>query len=380
MDIKRTVLWVVFLVSLLLCGTTGNRYTGKPSMFFDPGHPAAKAPATHHWRAAAANTCRTAGRPQPRGRRRSAGRSAGRVPPHPPRFKSERITITTDVIKADIDTIGGVIKPPGTAEAQGQAGPTKNVVLFDSSNQAHLPWPDRPDRRRFPEPPHAVHRATRPRTLDDGNEVKLVLTSEQGGVKLTKTYTFKRGDYVIDVKHDVSNLSGAPVSPSLYVQLLRDGGASRGDSKFYSTFTGPAVHRRPTSSRSWPSTRSASGKADHATKSDNGWIAMVAALFRLGLRAAGKGAKREIFTKKVDNNLYAVGNILPLGAIAPGATVSMDSKLYSGPQESEILEKVAPGLELVKDYGWLTIIAKPIFWLMTTSTTCWATGAGPSSC
>jgi YidC/Oxa1 family membrane protein insertase len=74
-------------------------------------------------------------------------------------------------------------------------------------------------------------------------------------------------------------------------------------------------------------------------------------------------APREIFTKKVDN-LYAVGNILPLGTIAPGATVSMDTRLYSGPQESETLIKVAPGLELVKDYGWLTIVAKPIFWLM----------------
>jgi YidC/Oxa1 family membrane protein insertase len=74
---------------------------------------------------------------------------------------------------------------------------------------------------------------------------------------------------------------------------------------------------------------------------------------------------RDIFTKKLDNNLYAVGEIMPLGTIAPGASTTMDVRLYSGPQISKVLEGVAPGLELVKDYGWLTIIAKPIFWLMT---------------
>ena len=57
--------------------------------------------------------------------------------------------------------------------------------------------------------------------------------------------------------------------------------------------------------------------------------------------------------------------IIPLGTIAPNASASNDTRLYVGPQESKLLEKTAPGLELVKDYGWLTIIAKPIFWLMT---------------
>jgi YidC/Oxa1 family membrane protein insertase len=57
----------------------------------------------------------------------------------------------------------------------------------------------------------------------------------------------------------------------------------------------------------------------------------------------------------------------------------MDSKLYSGPQIAHLLEKVSPGLELVKDYGWLTIIAKPMFWVMEHIHACWATGAGPSS-
>ncbi len=105
------------------------------------------------------------------------------------------------------------------------------------------------------------------------------------------------------------------------------------------------------------------GKEQHATKADNGWIAVVQHFFVSAFIPQDK-TPREIYTKKVDTNEYAIGTILPLGTIAPGATASMDAKLYSGPQETSLLEKVAPGLDLVKDYGKLTIIAEPLFWVM----------------
>jgi YidC/Oxa1 family membrane protein insertase len=240
----------------------------------------------------------------------------------------------------------------------------KNVVLFDSS----------PSRTYLAEtgliggayPNHKTVFTVKPgpRALDGGNEVKLVLEAEQNGVKLTKTYTFKKGDYNIDVKHDVTNASGAPITPSLYLQLVRDGSKPEGESKFYSTFTGPAVYTDAEHFQKLDFDKIEKGSQEHTKKADNGWIALVQHYFVSAFLPQGK-VQREIFTKKVDTNLYAVGTILPLGTIAPGATVSMDAHLYSGPQESHVLEKIAPGLELVKDYGWLTIIAKPIFWLMT---------------
>ena len=119
----------------------------------------------------------------------------------------------------------------------------------------------------------------------------------------------------------MTNVSGAPVSPSLYVQLLRDGGALPGDSKFYSTFTGPAVYTDTDKFQKLAFDKIGSGKDSHATKSDDGWIAMIQHYFVSAFVPPEK-APREIFTKKVDN-LYAVGNILPLGTIAPGATVRL---------------------------------------------------------
>jgi len=79
-----------------------------------------------------------------------------------------------------------------------------------------------------------------------------------------------------------------------------------------------------------------------------------------------QGADHEFFTSKVGDNLYTAGVVVPVGTVAPGATGSVDVPVYIGPQEKEQLEKVAPGLNLVVDYGWLYILAAPLFWLLKT--------------
>jgi YidC/Oxa1 family membrane protein insertase len=66
----------------------------------------------------------------------------------------------------------------------------------------------------------------------------------------------------------------------------------------------------------------------------------------------------------VDNNLYSAGMIGQLGKISAKSSGSLTAHLYIGPQEEKTLEAIYPGLELVKDYGWLTILAKPLYWLV----------------
>jgi YidC/Oxa1 family membrane protein insertase len=105
------------------------------------------------------------------------------------------------------------------------------------------------------------------------------------------------------------------------------------------------------------------GNAEHDKTADNGWVAMVQHYFFSAWLHNDK-APREFYTRKIDVNLYAVGQLFPLGEIAPGASKQFDSVLFVGPQEEKKLEALAPGLELVKDYGWFTIIAKPLFWLL----------------
>ena len=105
------------------------------------------------------------------------------------------------------------------------------------------------------------------------------------------------------------------------------------------------------------------GKVDVEKQATNGYVAMVQHYFASSW-LLGDGIKRDLFERKVDNNLYAVGMITGVGDIAPGASKTIESKLFVGPQEENMLEKLSPGLELVKDYGWLTILAKPLYWLL----------------
>ncbi|MFJ3057869.1 membrane protein insertase YidC [Herbaspirillum sp. NPDC087042] len=359
MDIKRTVLWVVFSFSLLLLWDSWMRHNGHQSMFFPSANPTQEQAAANP----AAPTASPNGSPVPQ-----AGTSTPAALPgndsSAVATKGETIVITTDLVKASIDTVGGELKRLELLKQPDVVDPTKNVVLFDS--EAGHTYLAESGLIGGPFPTHKTIFTAQPgaRSLDNGNEVQLVLVADQGGVKLTKTYTFKRDSYLIDVKHTVTNTSAAAINPSLYLQLVRDGNKPGGESHFYSTFTGPAVYSDSEHFEKLDFEKIANGKQQHVNKADNGWIAMVQHYF-VSAYIPPQKAQRDIFSKKVGDNLYAVGSILPLGAIAPNASVTMDAQLYSGPTVSKTLQAIAPGLDLVRDYGHLTVIAEPIFWLMT---------------
>ncbi|MES2153333.1 MAG: membrane protein insertase YidC [Pseudomonadota bacterium] len=366
---KRTILWVVFSVSLFLLWDAWMASNGHQS-FLSPTPPAKVQPAP----------AAKSGMSEPPALAAAATPGAA---PAAEAFKPEIITITTDVMKADIDTAGGVVRRlellkfkraghPGWFSGcwglaqwcKGDIDNNANEVLFDvGANHTYLAQTGLVGAVGIPN--HNTGFSAKPgvRSIDGGSEVQLVLEAEQGGVKLTKTFTFKRGDYTIGVRHDVTNTGAAPVTPSLYMQLTHDGNKPLGDSYFNSSYTGPTLYTSTEHYQKLDFAKVETGKAEHATKASDGWVA-VSQHFFVSAFVPPAPVAREIFTKKVDTNLYAIGTVMPLGTVAPGATISNEAKLYSGPQDEKLLEKVAPGLELVKDYGVLTIIAKPIFWVM----------------
>ena len=172
--------------------------------------------------------------------------------------------------------------------------------------------------------------------LNDANQVQLVLESESGGVKLTKTLTFKRGTYLIDVRHDVTNTGTVPVKPELYLQLVHDGNKPAGDSFFNSSYTGPTLYTAGDKYKKLKfetlekedAEAVKTGKPlvqDHPVKADNGWVAISQHFFVSAFIPQDK-LERTIFTKKVTTNQYAIGTIQPLGTLAPGATVTNDAR------------------------------------------------------
>jgi YidC/Oxa1 family membrane protein insertase len=348
MDIQRTILWAVFSLSMLLLWDNWMRYTGKPSMFLP--NTAEQAQTTKDSKPADVPTA-------------AAPAAPTIVPGGQSTAQSERITVTTDVIKAEIDTLGGEIKRLELLKHKDENDPTKNVVLFSTGPERTYLGQTGLTGGAFPNHKSPFTVRPGPRSLDGANQIELVLESEQNGVKLTKTHVFKRGDYTIDIKHAVTNTGSAPVAPSLYMQLVRDGNSPAGESMFYSTFTGPAIYSDSERFQKIDFSDIEKGNTEHATKSQDGWIALVQHYFVSAFIPPEK-AQLEFRSSKIDNNLYAVSTIMPTGTIAPGATTQVNTRLYAGPQEETRLESVAPGLELVKDYGILTIVAKPIFWLM----------------
>lgn len=279
--------------------------------------------------------------------------------------QSELITITTDVYKVVINSQGGVFQNLELLQFLDNDY-ENNMILFEAN----------PPRIYLAQtgltggayPNHATYFHVRPgeRTLKQGqDELKVIMDAQQGGVSLTKTYTFKRGSYVIDVEQKVTNLGNEPIHASTYLQLLRDSSRPEGQSRWISTFTGPAVYSEEEKFQKLKFDDITETKgAQHITRTNNGWIGMVQHYF-LSAFIPENNVERDNYTKKVGEDIYTVGTVIPMGTIAPHASATNKSRLLVGPQDSTILEKTAPGLELVKDYGFLTIIAKPIFWLMS---------------
>jgi YidC/Oxa1 family membrane protein insertase len=361
-DIRRTILWVIFGFSLVLLWDRWQLHNGRPATFF-PTPPAATTASP----AAVPASAPVASAP-PAAAVVSGAASIAQADSQPA-LPRERVEVKTDVLKLSFDTEGGSLVRSEFLQLHEQDHSRADVVLLDESRdrvyvaQTGLIAGDAGG--AFPTHKTIMRLVPGDRELKDGADQLVVKfeSPEIGGVKLVKTYTLKRGSYAIDVKHEVQNVGGTPVAPQLYLQLVRDGNKLPGESSFYSTFTGPAVYTEAKKYQKIEFSNIEKDKAEFEKHAANGYVAMVQHYFASAWLLAD-GVQRDIFARKVDNNLYAVGMITPLEAVTPGGARSVEARLYVGPQEEKKLEALAPGLELVKDYGWLAILAKPLYWLL----------------
>lgn len=366
-DIRRTILWVIFGFSIVLLWDQWQVHNGRKATFFPgsvqttPAAPSA-APSSSVPTGVPASVNSSAGVAQVPGSPLPLASSA-------PAVQREKVTIQTDVLKLTLDSEGGSVVKAEFIKHLDMFDKAKNFVLLD----------DNKDRVYLAQtgliageaggsfPTHKTVMTIMPgeRSLKDGeNELVIRFESpEVGGLKLLKTFTLKRGSYAIAVKHEVVNVGASATSAQLYLQLVRDGNKPPGESSFYFTFTGPAIYTEAKKYQKVEFSDIEKGKVDIEKTATNGYVAMVQHYFASAW-ILGDGINRDLFMRKVDTNLYATGMITPLGSIAPGSSKTVDAKFFTGPQEEKVLEALAPGLELVKDYGWLTILAKPLYWLL----------------
>jgi YidC/Oxa1 family membrane protein insertase len=358
MDTQRILAFVAFSFSLLLLWQNWQVYNNpelaKPAQTV--AAPAAATPAKPgEVPAAPGATLSAEGKP-------AAQPAAGEV------VRGARAVVVTDVLRAEIDANGGDIRElvlPGYLQNQADKDGKRPVFkLFE----------ERAGRNYFAQtgfigqglPTHKTVFQLEPgehRLKDGVNSLTLTLKAQVDGAEVTRTYTFQRGSFVVDVDTKVKNVGATPLEGFPYYQMLRNGQAPEGESAMIQTFTGPAIYTEAGKFQKASFEDIAKGKQEHAKNAKDGWIGMVQHHFFSAwmTKDPADASSREFYTRSLGGDEYTAGMILPAVKVAPGEEKTVSARLYAGPQELDKIKSLAPGLDLVVDYGWLTIIAYPIF-------------------
>jgi len=360
MDFKKTILWAVFSMSGLMLYNNWQVHEGKPSLF--GGAPANTAAPVN--KVVASNKIdvptQISGTPVVAA---TPAISGGAIE------AAEKFTLQNDVLVLEISASGANVVDAKLLKSL--TADNKPVELFQYT----------PAHKYFARsglislnndlPNHTSAFKLIQSGKDGSGRPFAVFASERNGVKLEKTFILNSGSYVVEVGHRVTQASNNPNPLVLYTEIVRDASQEQKIGPFdgafsASTFTGPAAYTDKEKFNKLEFTAIDKNKITIPTQVAAGepaWIAMVQHYFASAWIPGDKVA-RDIYAGRIDNNLYRIGMQTPLGVVAAGSTVVEKARLFVGPQEEKVLETIAPGFELLKDYGYLTIIAKPIFWLL----------------
>ena len=283
----------------------------------------------------------------------------------------EPIVVRTDMFEAELGTVGGDIRRVTFFKVFSALDRTKPLTLLTPDPQHYFVTQSGLLGEGLPTHKTLYKASSRDFTLAPGAdslEVRLSAT-DAGGAQVVKRLVFRRGSYQVEQSFEVRNTSDKPLAAHAYFQFLRDGNPPSQEAAQTSafagvtTFHGPALYSTESKFVKVDFKDVEKGKPLPVKKAKDGWIGFIQHYFVSVWLPAGS-TEREFFTNKVGENLYSTGVIVPVGAIAPGATATVAVPVYIGPQETAKLEKIAPGLELVVDYGWLYILAAPLFWFL----------------
>lgn len=277
----------------------------------------------------------------------------------------KKIVITTDNFHVEASTAGGNLQRIDLLQHLDATDQSKAITLLQQEGehtyfaQSGLLGKDLPTHNaEFSAQAEEFSMPEGKDTLD----VRLTAAGA-GAVRVSKIYTFHRGSYLFDLTYEIENNGTSALIPSAYFQFIRDASAPEGASKFVPTYTGPAVYTEMEKFQKIEFDTIEKNKAKLPHNPDNGWIGMLQHYFVAAWLPQGK-VEREFYARKLDGQLFSAGVILPVGNIEPGQVGRITTSLYIGPAQAK-LDEIAPGLGLSVDYGWLTIFATPLFWLMS---------------
>jgi YidC/Oxa1 family membrane protein insertase len=284
------------------------------------------------------------------------------------------VNVITDVLDLEIDTQGGDIrslllrKYPQDAEHLDQAfelfGTGNNHFYIAQSGLVSKvsPVPDNQNQ-------HAIYETAQQqyRLAEGQDSLQVVLNWQQGDVKAQKIFTFHRDSYVIDVEHVVT-AGNTTWSGQEYRQLKRTKPDKSAESHFISTYTGGVIYNDEIKYKKLTFDELASKSYLQEKNLDKsmtgGWAAMIQHYFLAAWVADPKESNKPYTLYIEPDSQYVLGLMSPVLTVNAGEQGRFHSQLVVGPKLQNKLETIAPGLELTVDYGILTILAKPLFWLL----------------
>ena len=278
-----------------------------------------------------------------------------------------KIKVTTDVLAVEIDTLGGTI-----ARVDLRSYPVSN----DRPDEPFRLLDDGDPKRFF----IAQSGLTGPRSApshhaqfeSDADAYELAYGSDAidvplrwrsaDGVEVIRTYRFARDRYVVDVRVDVANRSDEAWHGALYGQLQRGEPESSGGLFRTYTYTGGILSgpEKPYEKVDFSDMASQDVDRDVA----GGWVAMIQHYFAAAW-VPGAEETNHYYSKSLANGRFAIGVVSPVRTVPPGGNGDFSFSFYAGPKIQERMQGVAPHLERTVDYGWLWLIAEPLFWLLS---------------
>ena len=276
------------------------------------------------------------------------------------------IKVRTDLMAIEISTLGGDIQELDFLKHPDRLDKNKSFALFEKGPNTHnyvaqtgLLGTGLPNHTSLFTSDQDNYQLS-----DQSDKLQVVLkANDSNGVKVLKIITFHRDSYVVDITYQIENDTNMPIKSSAYFQFIRDDVNPAGVSKMVPTFTGVAVYTDKDKFQKVSFSDIDKGKVKYPAESYNGWIGILQHYF-VAAWIPDENSKREFYTRKLKNGLYSAGVILPFPVVAPGQKAQMTVPFYAGPAESQ-LNAIAPGLGLTVDYGWLTVVATPIFWTLS---------------
>ena len=274
------------------------------------------------------------------------------------------VSVRTDVVNAEIDLAGGnlhrlellhypvsVDRPDLPFGLLGDIEP--DVFVAQSGLLSAADAPNHRARFRAARREYALGAA-------DALEVRLDWESE-GPIGVTKVYTFRRDSYLIDVSYEVRNNADTPWAGRLYGQFLRAEVPPEGGLFRTYTYTGGVISGPEKPYEKIEFSDMAKNMLERETS--GGWVAMIQHYFA-GAWIPDQSATNRFYSLEPDGVRYVLGLMTPGVRVQPGDSSVLRIGLYVGPKVQARMEAAAPNLKRAVDYGWLWLIAQPLFWLL----------------